>query len=456
MNPEENKDFNSKKNNVPNINESDKSESETDAFDQTQPQNALPVEFQNLIPEEQHQQIAIPEIEDEQTQESNSPNIVDFEAEFLQYQLNSLMLQNLQEYQRMLQLFLNENYLVDLKREFLKFKIFFFHENNQDHTELTDNYLNEQFALFREDIMIGLNKTFEAFDEQEINFKIDRLYKWNRIVQSSEIDFYIFYREDKLQEKENKIQDNNFCYSLIHPTPMKELLPSYSCLFDKNDLPKTEERNEKIEECEHQMQTKSESETKFGEKEIETNYSLNFKKNDEIPISETLPFEIRSEETPESLEELASLPTIDPELVSNELSTGIRKYVSEPSFKIDTNKGFDEFFNVNTNVMHVAEEYQHLFAKIISKGEYLSFPINNEFIMLLKPRFQSSQTIAKLLRYPLLVKSCILPYLSTSDFLTLRMANKSCQDIIKSVWHNIYKQEISEQVMMARILKYVF
>lgn len=433
------------------------------------------------------------------------------EEQLIQLQINYTILRRLEEYHRMRQLFINENYLKDLKREFLKFKIFFFHENNQNYTELTDSFLNQQFEKFKEDILQSLDKTFEAFDEQEINFKIDRLYKWNRIVQSNNIDFFIFYREDKLKEKEDKILSDNFCYTLVHPTPIKELLPSYSHVFnDVDNLAEEKEFDNKKSEigCQYEEPLKSEDEKKeenkpnltksinhqskntlkanseeneklLGKNQIENTLSFSFNKPLNVNVVEKIivqtPDGPKTRTLDELIEEARKIPSEDIKLVSrtyysmdkkpekiltskninNELKTGIQKLITEPSFKIDTNKGFDEFFNINTNEMSVADEYKEKFLKLISEGEYLSFPINNEFIMLLKPKHNIDKKLSKVLQYPLLLKSSILPYLSTTDFLVLRMANKPFQDIIKSVWHTIYKQEISEQVMIARILKYV-
>lgn len=413
----------------------------------------------------------------------------------LQQQLNLLMMQNLQEFQRRMQLFLNENYLKDLKREFLKFKIFFFHDDNQNYTELTTDFIDKRFSKFREEIVESLNKTFEAFDEQEINFKIDRLYKWNRIVRSGDIDFFIFYREDQLEAKDKRIHDPLFCKELMHPTLLKDLLPQYQQIFSRlqpeadSKLQNETQETEKIDNDES-VKLKEQLSTKdgltgvkrrtnlFGDfdepmailnrksspqpeiadqsmiRNISNNYTLLQAKPEIDPPTE--PISDAAQTTPENTQVSTPLqPTVRNEEIAPSSVSTIGKILPKSNFTIDPNRSFEEFFNVNPQTAQVAQEYQEILSNIITKGDYLSFPINNEFVVLLRPKKSSVNKQSLLLRYQTLLKTSIMPYLSTSDLLTFRLANRDCQDIIKSVWHSIYKQEMSEQVINVRIEKYV-
>ena len=588
-----------------------------------------------------------PDLSQMNQQQQNEMEVSNDIADNLQvYIQQRLMLQHLQEYQRLMQLFMNETYLSDLKREFLKFKIFFFHENNEEFSSITDTFLNAQFLKFKDDILENLKKTFENFDEQDINFKIDRLYKWNKIVQSNEIDFFIFFRDDKIAEKEIRILDPNFCHDLIHPVPLKSLLPSYNAMFqavaeyelisrigrEVNEREQEIDRLIKLRETEFEKNEIVENETfcnqkeeqlsnkktslkitntvnlSFGNKRNETGDKLleneggasDFKKNTK---TESLNFTYRNEEyksqidtetqcqimdkieakieynnektnkldeknsdnekvddadeneqvvefktknqnekepqnncqNSQSVQENQNLSAlkftenkdllepsdtkhqvitkidnditvssksseIDPPLLApinektdenilfkpllienstlknadrfldfkpddtkfknaqekviKELKTGVESITPKSNFSIDSSKSFEEFFSVNTEY-RVAKEYRQVFNKIISQGEYLSFPLNSEFIMLLKPNNSEFKKVPKILKYQTLTKAYILPFLSTSDLLVLRTTSKSCLELVKSVWHSIYKQEISEQVMMTRIIKYV-
>jgi hypothetical protein len=122
---------------------------------------------------------------------------------------------------------------------------------------------------------------------------------------------------------------------------------------------------------------------------------------------------------------------------------------------VESKQEFDEFFNVNLDKEQVSDEYEDTFRKIVASPEFLSFAINEEYILVLRPQMAVHQKKAKIFSSTRILKTKILEYLNIFDVLKLRLTCNQFKDIVKSTWHVVHKREMYNMALHGTTNRYV-
>lgn len=462
----------------------------------------------------------------------------------------------------------NETYLNGVKNEFLRLKIQYFSEDNLDFDKFDQTVFKDRIQLLEKDVYNNIEKSFEGFDVQEINFKLDRIYKWIKIIQSKNLEFFIFYNKDKIEEKDKLLRDSRFC-TKVDLSEFKSTLKLASQLSTKANYPNglidEQQTSEVLQKngVNDQIDSKVNTDTKVGlnemnpgndklkidirsdkdeleaqeelsnriekflhinnpeECEISENHLINqpieqvpdalkIHTENKGPVEEETNNEETSQEKMEKqiiaslalhlrnqVEQLTAIKKIQEEanaLSISELNTPTKPVTqpddaiqSEKSIKesdddklpiggdelikkiqhssesysklkglaVESKQEFEEFFNVNLDKERVSDEYEDTFRNIVASPEFLSFAINEEYILVLRPQASVQQKKAKIFSSTRILKTKILEYLNIFDILKLRLTCKQFKDIVKSVWHVIHKKEMYNQAIYVTVNRYV-
>lgn len=466
----------------------------------------------------------------------------------------------------------NETYLNGVKNEFLRLKIQYFSEDNLDFDRFDQSVFEDRIHLLERDVYNNIEKSFEGFDVQEINFKLDRIYKWIKIIQSKNLEFFIFYNKEKIEEKDKLLNDPRFC-NRVDLSEFKKTLSVASQLslrqnqinenVDEKMVSEVEEKRNTEEnigmnnidqemknpnETNHQNE-KLKIDADFDDGELDSQQEISNRIDKYLESTKQAAPEISEDQTvlqrvdqlPEALkihsnnqdlteaneeggggedepsseqlekriiaslalhlrnqvEQLAEIKKAQEEVKSmlvsetgtpiksdlpNDIPTHndnspdenadehlptrsenlIRKiqHSSESLTKlkglaVESKTEFEEFFNVNMDKERVSEEYESAFRGIVASPEFLSFAINEEYILVLRPQKSIPQKTAKIFSSTRILKTKILEYLNIFDILKLRLTCKQFKEIVKSVWHVIHKKEMYNQAIYVTVNRYV-